>query len=80
MPQKIKLVEAAVAKIIEKMLKEETNTFYAFFNNKKIEIEATSLWDAKKQAIQQLKVPKSKEGLLSVISKKSYDGEEFRFN
>lgn len=73
---KIKLIE----KMIKKMLSEETTTFYAFFNGKKIEVEASSLWDAKKQAIQQMKVPKSKEGLLSVVSKKSYDGEEFRYN
>lgn len=64
-----------------KMIKEsEENKFLAIFNGKKIEISATSLWDAKKKAIIELKVPKSKEGLLSVVSQKSQDKEDFKFN
>ena len=41
----------------------------AIFNGKQIEIrldEAESLWGAKKIAIQRLKVPKSKTGLLAI--------------
>ena len=41
----------------------------AIFNGKQIEIrldEADSLWGAKKIAIQRLKVPKSKTGLLAI--------------
>ena len=53
--------------------------FYAFWNKKKYEIEGTSLYNAKQKAIQQLKVPKSKEGTLAIMSAKSYDNEEFRY-
>lgn len=56
------------------------STFEAIFNGKKIQIQATSLWDAKKKAIVELKVPKSKEGLLSVYSLKSYEQGDFMYN
>jgi hypothetical protein len=53
--------------------------FVAIFNGKKINIEADSLYAAKLKAIQELKVPKSKEGLLSVVSNKSMANQDFRF-
>lgn len=53
--------------------------FYAWYNKDKIEIEATSLWDAKQKAIKQLKVPKSKQGMLAVKSAGSMDKQEFRY-
>jgi hypothetical protein len=53
--------------------------FYAFFNNKKIEIEGKDLWDAKQQAITQLKVPKSKVGYLAVVSAESQKNQDFKF-
>lgn len=43
------------------------NGYIAFFNSKQIEIYASSLYEAKQKAIQQLKVPKSKQGLLAVV-------------
>jgi hypothetical protein len=54
-------------------------TFYVFYNNKKHEFKANDLWGAKKQAIEKLKIPKSKQGLVAVMSKAAYDNEEFRF-
>lgn len=54
--------------------------FLAFYNSKKIEIQAKDLWDAKQKAILQLKVPKSKLGLLAVVSAKSQEDQDFRFS
>lgn len=53
--------------------------FYAFFNNKKHEIEAKDLWDAKQKAITMLKVPKSKVGYLAIVNAKEHDGGSYRF-
>jgi len=53
--------------------------FYAFFNNKKIEVEGKDLWDAKQKAIIELKVPKSKIGYLAVVSAESQKNQDFKF-
>jgi hypothetical protein len=57
----------------------ENGGFIAFYNNKKVNIEADSLYEAKQKAIEELKVPKSKQGLLAVVSNKSMQNEDFRF-
>jgi hypothetical protein len=49
------------------------------YNGKKITIEADSLYAAKLKAIEEFKVPKSKQGLLSVVSNKSMANQDFRF-
>lgn len=41
--------------------------YVVFYNDKRLELYATSLFDAKLKAIEQLKVPKSKQGLLAVM-------------
>jgi hypothetical protein len=61
----------------DKMVNE--TLFYAFFNGKRIEIEGKDIWDAKQQAITQLKVPKSKVGYLAVVSAESQKNQDFRF-
>ena len=43
------------------------NTYIAMYNQKEIQIQAASQWDASLQARIELKVPKSKIGLLSVL-------------
>lgn len=43
------------------------NTYIAMFNQKSIQIQADSQWDAVQLARTNLKVPKSKIGLLSVV-------------
>ena len=43
------------------------NGYIAFYNDKEIEIRAESLYAAKLEAIKQLKVQKSKQGLLAVV-------------
>ena len=53
--------------------------FIAFFMGKKIDVEGKDLWDAKQKAILQLKVPKSKLGLLAVVSAESQKNQDFRF-
>ena len=53
--------------------------FYAFWNNKKHEIEADSLWAAKQKAITQLKVPKSKQGLLAIVNASEHERGSFQF-
>ena len=51
------------------------NGYLAFYNNKKIEIYADCLGDAAEKARTELKVPKSKRGLLSVVLCEK-DGEQ----
>jgi hypothetical protein len=63
----------------DKALRMEKGGFIAIYNEKKVEIEADTLLEAKKKAIQKLKVPKSKQGLLSVMSNASMANEDFRF-
>jgi hypothetical protein len=53
--------------------------FFAFWNGNRYEIEAKDLWDAKQKAIIQYKVPKSKVGLLAVVSAKSQENQDFKF-
>tara|TARA_R110000803_G_scaffold16317_1_gene44734 strand:+ start:16066 stop:19092 length:3027 start_codon:yes stop_codon:yes gene_type:complete len=63
----------------DKALRMEKGGFIAIYNEKKVEIEADTLLEAKKKAIQELKVPKSKQGLLSVMSNASMANQDFRF-
>ena len=53
--------------------------FIAMYGGKKINIVADSLYAAKLKAIEEFKVPKSKQGLLSVVSNKSMANQDFRF-
>jgi hypothetical protein len=53
--------------------------FYAFFNNKKHEIDGKDLWDAKQKAITMLKVPKSKVGYLAIVNASEHDKGSFRY-
>ena len=57
----------------------EKGGFVAMYGGKKINIEADSLYAAKLKAIEEFKVPKSKQGLLSVVSNKSLASQDFRF-
>lgn len=45
----------------------EDRSYIAFFQGKRKEIWAKSQWDAVQKARSELKVPKSKQGLLSVV-------------
>lgn len=54
--------------------------YEAFYNHKKIEVETDEgLWKAKQIAIKELKVPKSKEGLVAIQSISSKEKQDFRF-
>lgn len=57
----------------------EKGGFVAMYNGKKLNIDADSLYEAKKKAIEELRIPKSKQGLLSVMSNKSMANQDFRF-
>jgi hypothetical protein len=49
--------------------------YIAFYGNKRVEVQADTLWGAKQKAIEMLKVPKSKQGLLAIeLAEK--DGEQ----
>jgi hypothetical protein len=50
------------------------NGYVALYNGKKKVIWASSLYAAKQEAISMLKIPKSKQGLLSIILAEK-DGE-----
>lgn len=56
-------------KVINKMneVVEDDLKYLAFFNGKKKEIVADSLYDAKKKAVHELSVPLSKLGYLAVV-------------
>ena len=43
------------------------NGYICMFLGKRVEVMANDLWQAKQKAIQALKVPKSKQGLLSIV-------------
>jgi len=70
-------IGSRTAKVQEQQL-EETK-FIAFFMGKKIDIDGKDLYDAKQKAITQLKVPKSKVGLLAVVSAESQRNQDFKF-
>ena len=67
----------------DKPLKERKSVnetkFVAFYNRKKYDVDGKDLWDAKKKIIAQLKIPKSKQGLLSVKSVQSQKNQDFRY-
>jgi len=70
-------IGSRTAQVQEQQL-EETK-FIAFFMGKKIDIDGKDLYDAKQKAITQLKVPKSKVGLLAVVSAESQKNQDFKF-
>jgi hypothetical protein len=70
-------IGSRTAQVQEQQL-EETK-FIAFFMGKKIDIDGKDLYDAKQKAITQLKVPKSKVGLLAVVSAESQRNQDFKF-
>jgi len=77
---KAKVKEHRARKKVPAMAKGgEIGNYEAIYNGKKISITASSLYEAKTKAIKELKVPKSKQGLLSVYSKKSMEQGDFRF-
>ena len=53
--------------------------FEVFYDKKRIEIEANSLYDAKEKAIVLFKVPKSKQGMIALQSIKAKENQDFRF-
>lgn len=71
------LIGSRTSTVKEQQL-EETK-FVAFFMGKKIDIDGKDLNDAKQKAITQLKVPKSKVGLLAVVSAESQRNQNFKF-
>ena len=50
--------------------------FKALYNGKSAIVTGRDLWDAKKQAIAALRVPKSKQGLLSIMAVQLPDGSD----
>ena len=55
--------------------------YIVFYNNKKTEIIAESLYSAKLKAIDILNIPKSKQGLMAVSLNSEIDnGNAFLFN
>jgi hypothetical protein len=74
---KFKTLDAVAGNVHEGV--DEAATFIAIFNGKKIEFEAKDLYAAKLHALKELKVPKSKAGLLALMNKKSYERGDFRY-
>lgn len=50
--------------------------YKAFYNGKSKEIEAETMYDAKKKAITEFKPPKNKEHMVSVVLMRRQDGTE----
>lgn len=54
--------------------------YIAKYNGKTTDIEIEDgLWEAKQLAIKEMKVPKSKQGLLSVHPESFYTNQNFRY-
>lgn len=53
--------------------------FYVWYNKKKYEVEAPSLYKAKKKFIDDNNVPKSKQSKIAIKSAKSMKRGDFRF-
>ncbi len=79
MNRKTELLKQLIREEVKRQLMTESR-FVAFYMGKKIEIEGKDLWDAKQQAILQFKVPKSKIGMLAVVSAKSMEDQDFKYN
>lgn len=43
------------------------NGYVAFYNGQRLEVYANDLWSAKQQVIEKLKVPKTKQHMVSVL-------------
>lgn len=43
------------------------NWYIAYFNGKRVEVEAETQWEAKKKVYKALKVPKSAQGYVAVM-------------
>lgn len=41
--------------------------YVGFYNQKRVEVYASGMWEAKEKVIQHFKVPKSKQGLVAVM-------------
>ena len=54
--------------------------FVAFYGSKKLELFATSLLDAKTKAITELKPPKSKRHMVTVMPTTEYVRESYRYD
>ena len=50
--------------------------FVCFYNSKRIEVYAPSMYAAKLKAIEQFKAPKSKQHMVSVVLAERPDGSE----
>lgn len=50
--------------------------FVCFYNSKRIEVYAASMYAAKLQAIEQFKAPKSKQHMVSVVLAERPNGSE----
>ena len=50
--------------------------FVCFYNSKRIEVYAASMYAAKLKAIEQFKAPKSKQHMVSVVLTERPDGSE----
>ena len=57
----------------------ESTEFIVFYNRKQHKVKAKDLYTAKKEFISKNKIPKSKQGIVAVMSKKAYDDQQFRY-
>lgn len=54
--------------------------YEVFFNNKKIIVSSDNgIWDAKQKGFKELKVPKSKQGLVAIQSMTSKENRDFKY-
>lgn len=80
----VKLKESVESKL-RNMIREEiqlfteSTEFIVFYNRKQHKVKAKDLYTAKKEFISKNKIPKSKQGIVAVMSKKAYDDQQFRY-
>jgi hypothetical protein len=68
--------EEGEAKVPRVAAQKTAHGYIAFYNNRRVEIQANTLWEAKQKAVEMLKVPKSKQGLLAVELAEKDGGEQ----
>ena len=55
--------------------------YEVFYNRKKISVESDNgQWDAMQKGMAELKVPKSKQGMVAIQSMTSKENQDFRYN
>lgn len=74
-----RVVDAALSQAARERAEPKLNGYVAFFNGRRVELRAESLWAAKQAACKEFKVRKAEESLVAVVLAE-LDGEAVSVN